>query len=54
MKPAGGHRQDRSAAPPSHNHDVGVREELEFQFDEDLDVPTGRHNKFTDWSVDIC
>lgn len=28
------------------------REELDFQFDEELDVPTGRHNTFTDWSED--
>lgn len=30
------------------------REELDFQFDEELDdvPPTGRHNKFTDWSED--
>jgi la-related protein 1 len=27
------------------------REELDFQFDEELDgpVPSGRHNTFTDW-----
>jgi la-related protein 1 len=27
------------------------REELDFQFDEELDgpVPSGRHNMFTDW-----
>lgn len=25
------------------------KEELDFQFDEDLQVPTGRHNTFTDW-----
>ncbi|KDR07137.1 la-related protein 1B isoform X2 [Zootermopsis nevadensis] len=30
------------------------REELDFQFDEELDgpVPSGRHNTFTDWSED--
>ncbi|XP_023719871.1 la-related protein 1 isoform X3 [Cryptotermes secundus] len=30
------------------------REELDFQFDEELDgpVPSGRHNMFTDWSED--
>ena len=29
------------------------REELDFQFDEELDgpVPSGRHNTFTDWLV---
>lgn len=32
-----------------------VREELDFQFDEELDSPppTGRHNAFSEWSVDI-
>ncbi|XP_071452706.1 la-related protein 1 isoform X2 [Hetaerina americana] len=28
------------------------REELDFQFDEELNVPTGRVNTFTDWSDD--
>lgn len=43
----------------SHNSNSGTtavveeREELDFQFDEELDVPTGRHNTFTDWLV-IC
>ena len=27
--------------------DDDAREELEFQFDEDLDMPTGRQNKFS-------
>lgn len=26
-----------------------VQEELDFQFDEELDVPVGRINTFTDW-----
>lgn len=32
-----------------------VREELDFQFDEELDSPppTGRHNAFSEWLVDI-
>lgn len=32
-----------------------TREELNFQFDEDLDSPppTGRHNAFSEWSVNI-
>lgn len=25
------------------------KEELDFQFDEDLQLPQGRHNTFTDW-----
>ncbi|BES91007.1 DM15 [Nesidiocoris tenuis] len=29
-----------------------VQEELDFQFDEELDVPVGRINTFTDWSDD--
>ena len=31
----------------SGNGDDDAREELEFQFDEDLDMPTGRQNKFS-------
>lgn len=32
-----------------------TREELNFQFDEELDSPppTGRHNAFSEWSVNI-
>lgn len=32
-----------------------VREELDFQFDEELDSPppTGRHNAFSEWLVNI-
>lgn len=32
-----------------------VREELDFQFDEELDSPppTGRHNAFSEWLVDV-
>lgn len=29
--------------------DNDYQEELDFQFDEDLEVPTGRHNTFTAW-----
>ena len=50
-------KQDRKSLPKDspaldinllHKDDKNDgREELEFQFDEDLDVPVGRQNKFT-------
>ncbi|KAG8280952.1 La ribonucleoprotein domain member 1B [Homalodisca vitripennis] len=47
VKPVGP-KQERAVLPPPTQE----REELDFQFDEELDVPTGRHNTFTDWSED--
>ncbi|XP_063232951.1 la-related protein 1 isoform X3 [Bacillus rossius redtenbacheri] len=46
--------RDRDAAREDRRVSVSEREELDFQFDEDLDtpVPSGRHNTFTDWSED--
>ena len=54
-------KQDRKSLPKdSPALDINLkddkndgREELEFQFDEDLDVPVGRQNKFTAmWVLD--
>jgi len=49
VKPQG--PKQEKAHPHPHPHPE-EREELDFQFDEELDVPTGRHNTFTDWSED--
>ncbi|KAF6215684.1 hypothetical protein GE061_000015 [Apolygus lucorum] len=44
----GTRKDSRADTVPS----LPVQEELDFQFDEELDVPVGRSNKFTDWSDD--
>ncbi|XP_069680405.1 la-related protein 1B isoform X2 [Periplaneta americana] len=45
--------KDKSEEKKEREH-FEEREELDFQFDEELDgpVPSGRHNTFTDWSED--
>jgi hypothetical protein len=42
--------KDKSEEKKEREH-FEEREELDFQFDEELDVPvpSGRHNTFTDW-----
>ena len=42
-------KQDRKSLPKdlADKHNDDRREELEFQFDEDLDMPVGRQNKFS-------
>lgn len=50
VKPTG-QRQERVPPPPPLRQEGEEREELDFQFDEELDVPSGRHNTFTDWLV---
>lgn len=49
VKPAGPKQERFNARTAQLGREE--REELDFQFDEELDVPTGRHNTFTDWSV---
>ncbi|KAJ8676413.1 hypothetical protein QAD02_012200 [Eretmocerus hayati] len=46
--------KDRTAAHQKTNHKGPEKEELDFQFDEELDTPppTGRHNAFSEWSED--
>ncbi|XP_065207495.1 la-related protein 1 isoform X2 [Planococcus citri] len=39
-----------SATTIKPSSSVPQKEELYFQFDEDMDVPSGRHNTFTEWS----
>lgn len=38
--------EDTKKKISSHENE---KEELDFQFDEDLQFPQGRHNTFTDW-----
>lgn len=46
------HREKTEEEPRSVKTHVFAdteKEELDFQFDEDLQVPTGRHNTFSEW-----
>lgn len=45
--------KDKSEDKGRSDHKGEEREELDFQFDEELDTPppTGRHNAFSEWFV---
>lgn len=53
VKPA--HKDKSEEKEKFENTRNRTREELNFQFDEELDSPppTGRHNAFTEWSVNM-
>ena len=40
-------KSDRKSLPKDSEPSLEPKEELEFQFDEDLDMPVGRQNKFS-------
>ena len=46
-KPSLTSKSSKGGSRSRGNGDDDAREELEFQFDEDLDMPTGRQNKFS-------
>lgn len=54
MKPS--HKERNEEKEKIDNVKSEEREELDFQFDEELDTPppTGRHNAFSEWFVAIC
>ena len=45
--------KDRTEEKEKSEMKNAIREELDFQFDEELDSPppTGRHNAFSEWLV---
>lgn len=51
MKPS--HKERNEEKEKVDNIKSEEREELDFQFDEELDTPppTGRHNAFSEWFV---
>lgn len=51
MKPS--HKERNEEKEKVDNIKSEEREELDFQFDEELDTPppTGRHNAFSEWLV---
>lgn len=53
MKPS--HKEKSEEKEKVDNVKNEEREELDFQFDEELDTPppTGRHNAFSEWFVII-
>lgn len=53
MKPS--HKEKSEEKEKVDNVKSEEREELDFQFDEELDTPppTGRHNAFSEWFVII-
>jgi hypothetical protein len=40
-------REDRKSAAKELPNGGDAREELDFMFEDDLDMPQGRHNKFS-------
>lgn len=48
--------KDRTEEKEKSEMKNAIREELDFQFDEELDSPppTGRHNAFSEWLVDTA